>query len=90
MELSADFETTTASSFLRTVVGIETSLLSKEAKLLILNRTSSGTRKEPLGRPCVKRRLELKALKTLKRVLQSLKKDQIHRMNVDGIPVSNK
>ena len=90
MELSADFETTTASSFLRTVVGIETSLLSKEAKLLILNRTSSGTRKEPWGRPCVKRRLELKALKTLKRVLQSLKKDQIHRMNVDGIPVSNK
>ena len=90
MELTTDFETTIASSFLQTVVGIETSMLSKEAKLLMLNRTSSGTRKEPWVRPCVKRGLELKALKTLKRVLQSLKKDQMHRMNVDGIPVSNK
>ena len=47
MELTTGFETTIASSFLQTVVGIETSMLSKEAKLLMLNRTSSGTRKEP-------------------------------------------
>ena len=82
-EVTTDWEVVSASSLLRAVVRIETSstkrvitvsLLSVEARLLMSNRKSRGARTEPWGRPWVKRRLELKTLKSWTRPPQSMKK----------------
>ena len=70
---TTDWAAASASSFFWVVVRIETSSakraisassLSEEAKSLTWKRTSKGARTEPWGRPWLKRRLELRTLKS--------------------------